>query len=197
MSDPFASSNDADVKRLVDENPLGWIISTAAPHLATPMPLMLECDDSGKPATILGHLPRAHPLCAALFTDPGVQLLFQGPHAYITPEWLADKNWAPTWNFVIAKLAGQLSFDETLTDDVLSRLVAHMEAQRSAPWSIAALGGRYQDLRSRVIGFTVAITHVEGRFKLGQDERPAVFDQIVAGLAGDPLATWMERFRSR
>ena len=194
MSNPFAPRSDADIVRLVAENPLAWIVASADPGRATPMPMLLDLDSDGNPISVTGHLPRAHPLFETLGSDPRVLLLFQGPHAYISPACLTDKNWAPTWNFAVAKIAGRIRFDADLTDEALTRLVGHMEGARAAPWDIAALGQRYETLRARVIGFRIAIDSIEGRFKLGQDERPEVFERIVESLGDDPLADWMRRY---
>ena len=196
MSSPFAEWRDADIVKLVDENPLAWIISIADPAIATPMPLLLETDSDGKPVTVMGHLPRVHPLVATLKAAPQTLLLFNGPHAYISPDYVPDRNWAPTWNFAIARITGETKFDETLTDEALAMLVTRMERGRPEPWTTEEMGARYAKLRARVIGFRTTITAIDARFKLGQDERPEVFDSIVNCLGDDPVTSWMRRFAS-
>jgi transcriptional regulator len=196
LNTPFAQWRDADIVALVEENPFAWIIATADPAIATPMPLLLETDGDGKPTTIIGHLPRAHPLVATLKAAPQTLLLFNGPHAYISPDYVPDRNWAPTWNFAIAKIMGETQFDDAFTDDALERLVSHMEQGRPAPWATNEMGARYAELRARVIGFRTTITGITARFKLGQDERPEVFDSIVHCLGDDPVTAWMHRFAS-
>jgi transcriptional regulator len=47
-----------------------------------------------------------------------------------------------------------------------------------------------------VIGFRATIVEVAARFKLGQDERPEVLEDIVAGFTGTGLASWMQRFNA-
>src|SRR3546814_11003006 len=56
------------------------------------------------------------------------------------------------------------------------------------------MGDRYPAMRAKVIGFRAVIRAITPRFKLGQDERPAVFDEIVASLHEPALVRWMRRF---
>lgn len=197
MSGPFDKGNADDLARLIDGHPLAWVMALADPACATPMPLLLERDADGTPMSLLGHLPRAHPLVAALGQDARALFLFQGPHAYITPAWLTDKDWAPTWNFAVAKIEAQVDLDDGLTDPALRLMVAHMEQDQPEPWTVASMGSRYEALRSHVIGFRARITGVSARFKLGQDESPEVFGEILSGLDDQPIVPWMKAFWGR
>jgi len=191
MSGAFSEVSHDDLARLVADHPLAWIVAPGVPAHATPMPLLLERDADGAPASLLGHLPRKHPLVAAFAANPRGLFLFQGPQGYITPEWLSDKDWAPTWNFAVAAIEAAVAIDPALTDEALQRLVAHMERDRAEPWDVGALGPRYAALRERVTGFRATITGWRARFKLGQDESGEVFDAIVGGLGDSDLARWM------
>lgn len=191
MSGTFSDVSQDDLARLIADHPLAWIVAPGDPRHATPMPLLLERGADGTPLSLLGHLPSRHPLVATFAARPAGLFLFQGPHGYITPEWLADKDWAPTWNFAVAAIEAEVAFDAALTDEALRALVAHMERDRVAPWRIDALGDRYAQLRDRVTGFRATITSWRARFKLGQDENDDIFGAIVAGLGDGELARWM------
>ncbi|KAF1694878.1 hypothetical protein CSC62_11555 [Pseudoxanthomonas jiangsuensis] len=59
------------------------------------------------------------------------------------------------------------------------------------------MGPRYLSLREHVVGFHAHIRDTRATFKLGQDERDDVFDDILRGLWDTrqlPLADWMRRF---
>lgn len=197
MTDPFTQVTDADLQQLIGEFPLAWIVAKGAPDAAALMPMLVENDAAGKPAALLGHLPLGHPIAAALKSNPRALFLFQGPNAYISPEWLTNKDWAPTWNFAVAQITADVVFDDALTDQALSQLVAHMEKGRVTPWTTESLGPRYTNLRSRVIGFRATIQRVAPRFKLGQDEKPTVFAEILRGLGNHPVTQWMRRFSGK
>jgi transcriptional regulator len=194
MSGTFDRWTGEDLADLIAASPLAWVMALADPASATPMPILLERDEGGRPVSLLGHLPRAHPVAAALAADGRALFLFQGPQGYISPEWLTDKDWAPTWNFAVARIEAEVTLDDGLTDEALRRLVAHMEQGRREPWTVEAMGPRYDRLCRHVIGFRAAITRVGARFKLGQDEGPEVFGEILDGLGAGPLADWMRRF---
>lgn len=190
-----AAIDDAALVGLIAGHPLAWILSRAAPEAATPMPLVAELDEHGAARSLLGHLPKRHPLVGHLARDPRGIFLFQGPHGYISPEPLADKDWAPTWNFAVATIEADVAFDEALTDTALRTLVQHMERDRRDPWQVEAMGERYTQLSEKVIGFRATITASHARFKLGQDESEPVFEQIVAAQGESELGRWMRAWR--
>lgn len=195
MTGPFERCTADDIARLIDAHPLAWVIAPAPGGAATPLPMLLDRDGHGHIAGLTGHVPKAHPLFAQLTADPRAMFLFQGPQAYISPEPLSNRDWAPTWNFAVVRIDAEVHFDDALTDIALRRLVTRMEAGRARPWTVEELGGRYTRMRDQVIGFSAAIHRIVPRFKLGQDEQPAAFDEIVDWLGDSGLADWMRRFK--
>lgn len=196
MNGPFDNWSDADVVDLIGANPLAWVISGGETFAATPLPILLERDAAGRPVSLLGHFARANPQVARLEAAPRALFLFSGAQGYISPNLLQDRDWAPTWNYAVVRIEAEVRFDEGLNDEALARLVGVMEAGRLRPWTIAELGRRYDRLKQGIIAFRARITSIDPRFKLGQDERPEVFTQIVSGLADAPLADAMRRFNS-
>lgn len=194
MTSPFERCATDDIVALIDQNPLAWVISQRPGGGATPLPMMLDCDSQGQPVGLTGHIPKANPLFAQLTADPRALFLFQGPQGYISPEPMSNRDWAPTWNFAVVRIDAEVTFDDALTDVALRRLVDKMEAGRPAPWTVAEMGPRYAQMRDHVIGFSAAIHAIVPRFKLGQDERPGPFGEIMGWLDDPALADWMRRF---
>ncbi len=194
MNTVFDSWTDADVADLIAAYPLAWIVSGEMDTAITVMPILLDRDETGRPVSLTGHLPKSSAHFQGLVEKPRALFLFQGPQGYISPGLVSDKTWAPTWNFAIVKILADVTFDEQLTDRALERLVAHMEAARAEPWSTANMGPRYSLLRKSVIGFRATILSVDARFKLGQDEKSPVLAEIVDHLENPALADWMRRF---
>ncbi len=193
----FEKYENDDVLKLIRENPVAWIVPEDQRTFPALLPMLVECDADGAPTSLLGHVPKHHALAEAFKARPSARFLFLGPHGYISPEHLSDKNWAPTWNYASVQIDGDVALDDSLTDEALETLVAHMEAGRADPWTVAHLGERYDSLRRRVIGFRAQITAIRARFKLGQDESAGAFDEILAGLPAPDLARWMRAFRRR
>jgi transcriptional regulator len=187
---------DRDVVELIEAHPLAFVISGEG-FVTTPLPMLVETDASGRPATLLGHFARRNPHVNVLRADPRGCFLFVGPHGYVSPELVTTtKDWAPTWNYAFARVVADVAFDEELNGEAIQRLVEKMERGRREPWTTAEMGARYERLKAQVIGFRATIVDVAARFKLGQDERPEVLEDIVAGFTGTGLASWMQRFNA-
>lgn len=192
----YAARSDADVLRLVVENPFAWVVGED--RAATGLPLRPVVQD-GRLTGFLGHFARSNPQVAALRAAPRATLLFMGPHAYVSPSWMADRTQAPTWNYASAAFDCELVFIETADElrALMDDLVGAMERGREKAWDVAEMGERYERLSQGVVGFRAFISDQRAVFKLGQDERDAEFAEIVAGLRAEGhqlLADWMAAF---
>lgn len=195
MTDIFERFEDADVRDLIAEYPLAWLLgSDGVAAEAAQLPLLGEFGASGELKSLLGHIPRRHALVHALGKKQGAMVLFQGPQAYISPDQTGIRNWAPTWNFAQLSIEVDVEFLPGETGAALASLVGVMEAARSNPWSSGELGERYAALEQRVVAFRAHVRTLVGRFKLGQDERADVRESIITSLGTAPLASWMRRF---
>lgn len=186
---------DVSTEKMLDfaaAYPFAWIVPFADPSAALLMPVLIETDEDGKPASLLGHLPRMHEATKALAGDGRIAVLYLGPHAYIPPAWIRKKHWAPTWNFVSLKVTATATTDTDLTRPAVETLVHHMEAPAGSSWTVADMGERYEGLLGGIIGFRAAIDTLTPRFKVGRDETAESHADIRHGLAGHPLADWME-----
>jgi transcriptional regulator len=197
MPSPFEQWKNEDVVRLIREHPMAWVVPKNQDAFPVLLPMLVECGADGAPASLLGHVPKHNPLAGTLLKDGAARFLFLGPHAYISPESMSDKDWAPTWNYASAQLDCVVDLDDRLTEEALEKLVSHMEEGRAQQWSVAMLGARYGKLRSQVIGFRARIVGMRARFKLGQDESETAFGEILEGLGDGDLADWMRRFREQ
>lgn len=200
MSDRFQPRNADDIRAVVREQPLAWIVSGAPGELrATPLPVQLVCDADGKPQTLLGHFARRNPHVQGLAENSRATVLLMGPHGYVSPSWMRDRTQAPTWNYacVIFDVEVQLRDERADADRLLEGLVTQMEANRPGQWRIAEMGARYDELVKGIVGFEARILATRSRFKLGQDERDDVFADILRALDikdQEPLTRWMRRF---
>lgn len=200
---PFGPQSGEDLARLVKENPLGWIVSGAGESFrATLMPVRPWKFEDGRLTQLAGHLPRRNDQADHLRRSPSAHLLFLGPHGYISPTWVPDRTWTPTWNFASARIDVEIEFldDPESLRAVLQDLVEAMEAGRPNAWRIEEMGPRYEKLARRIVAFRAHVTGVEERYKLGQDEKPGMLPGMLQGLeeAGeDALKEWMERVNER
>jgi predicted FMN-binding regulatory protein PaiB len=208
MSEPkniYAARSDADLLRLMRQQPLGWIVSGAGEDFrATLLPILAVTDAEGRITHLAGHFARSNDQYQLLTRDPRAVVLVLGTNGYISPSWFADKSQAPTWNYVSAQFVVDMQFYDAPEpiEAHLRQLVNTMEAQAprgsdQIPWDVDQMGQRYF-LRSRaIVGFTAAIREIKPKFKLGQDERDDVFSDIMAGLTHGSTAdlqAWMREY---
>lgn len=195
--DIFAPKSDEQVLRLVLSHPLAWVVSLdGGGFRATPLPLRPRVGPGGRIEALEGHMARSNPQRAALEHDGRALLLFSGPQGYISPSWVSDRTWAPTWNYAVVQFIVTLAFDETPArlDAQLQDLVGAMEQGRPGAWQTSEMGARYETLKRRIIPFVATVVEQRARFKLGQDERDSVFAEISEGLGrsgSDALLAWM------
>lgn len=187
MTSVFEHFESSDLRLLVESYPLAWIVPADA-TAAGLMPLVGEFGTDGALVALIGHYPRGTPLHEALVADGGATILFNGPSGYISPEQAERRNWAPTWNFVQARVRVDIRFDPSFTDEAIDILVTQMERHRRAPWRTRELGDRYDGMVGQVVGFRAEVREVRGRFKLGQDETPETLAAILRNLDDRDLA---------
>jgi predicted FMN-binding regulatory protein PaiB len=207
MTNIYAARSDADLLRLMRQQPLAWIVSGSGDTFrATLLPLLAEADADGRIVRLAGHFSRHNDQVQLLKRDPRAVILVLGTNGYISPSWLADKSQAPTWNYASAQFVVDMHFFDApeAIEAHLRQLVNTMEAQAprgpdQIPWDVDQMGQRYF-LRSPVIvGFKAEVREVRPKFKLGQDERDDVFSDIMAGLKHGPsadLQAWMQDYNS-
>jgi predicted FMN-binding regulatory protein PaiB len=208
--DRFAPRSNEDLLRLVQKQPLAWVVSGSAAEdnfRATLLPILIETNADGSIARLVGHFARSNDQYKLLMQDPKAVMLVLGTNGYISPSWMQDKTQAPTWNYASAQFFVDVEFFEQPKDIEahLRELVETMEGQTtrattSPAWQVDDMGARYASLSRGVIGFRARVRSVRAKFKLGQDERDDVFADIMRGLtlggSGAELPAWMRDFNS-
>ncbi|MGE4429472.1 MAG: FMN-binding negative transcriptional regulator [Sphingobium sp.] len=177
---------------LIARHPLAWVVSRG--FRASSLPLIAERDDGGRIVALLGHCARANPLVADFTADSSGLVLFTGPAGYISPRHVSRSDWAPTWNFAALRVEVDIEFIPDETAAAVERLLDHMEGLLPQRWSSEALGGRRDQLLSRIIAFRAHVRHLDPRFKLGQDESPADFRDMLDRVPDPALVEWMRAF---
>lgn len=176
MQPRFQPSSPQQIKQLIDEYPLAWLVSEDFD--ATPLPLLAELNDHGELASLLGHIALRNPQQAFLRDHPDALILFTGPQAYMSPNLLSDRDWAPTWNYAVLRMKVRVKFVPEETDYAVAQLVAQQESGQHIPWSSNEMGARYDQLAKYIIAFRATITTCDATFKLGQDETSEVLGEL-------------------
>ena len=164
-----------DFGLLVTQGPEGLVAS----HI----PFLIERD--GEQLHLHGHLARPNPQVADLARGGEVLAIFHGPHAYISPNWYATGPSVPTWNYVDVHAYGtvQLVEDAEWLRRFLVRLSERHEAHNPIAWRMQDLPGAYvETMLKGIIGLDIAVTRLEGKYKLSQNRPAADRPGVVAAL---------------
>lgn len=179
---------------LIDSHPLGALVRHGADGLcADHLPFEIAAPTPEAPFGILrAHVARANPLWRAAGGNDDCLVIFQGPHAYITPAWYAEKQRSgkevPTFNYAVVHAHGPLRAidDAAWLLGLLERLTARHEAGLAAPWQVGDAPADYIDKKLKaIVGIEIALTRLEGKWKLGQNRSMQDQASMAQGLALD------------
>jgi transcriptional regulator len=169
------------------------------------VPLMID-PTAGPYGTLYGHLARANDQWRTAAPDQPALAVFTGPDAYISPSNYPSKavhgKVVPTWNYVAIHARGLVKFFHEAGElhDLVSRLTSRHEAGRQRAWAVTDAPENFVQSQLRaIVGFSLVIETLEGKWKMSQNrteedragvraglsssENPA--DQIVAGMIPD------------
>jgi len=145
---------------------------------ATHLPLIIVAQEEGK--LLRGHMAKANPHWQELATQREVLVIFQGPHAYISPTHYAKWESVPTWNYMAVHAYGsaRLIQDEAGLLTALGELIAANDPAYQQRWE--SLPDTFRSgMLNGIVAFEITITRLEGKFKLSQN-RPVEDQQRVA-----------------
>src|ERR1700738_2834253 len=188
----FEVTDLSTLHEFIETYSFGTLVTVAGEQpVATRLPLILD-RTRGRNGSLLGHVARANPQWRSFDGDRQCLVMFDGPHAYISPSWYATSPAVPTWNYAAVHVygiprpfheAGQLAA-------LVERLVDIYEAGMPQPWPGTLPADFKASMLKAIVGFAIEIDRIEDKFKMGQN-RP-VEDRIgtVARLesSSDPAA---------
>ena len=144
-------------------------IHNGAP-VATHLPLVVEEADGG--VRLTGHVAKANPHWQTFGAGEAL-VIFQGPHAYISPSHYAAHESVPTWNYIAVHAYGvpmslSVADSQAALEIMMATMIDAYEPAYHAQWK--GLSARYRDGMLRgVVGFTLDVTRLEGKAKLSQN----------------------------
>lgn len=179
----FKETNPERISALIEGNSFGTLITVPdGLPFASHLPFLFE-PSIGVQGRLLGHMARANPQWRHFTSGSEVLVVFQGPHAYVSPTWCSSPG-VPTWNYAVAHLRGQpkLIEGESELEALVGRLTHIHELHMTNPWKPDLTGARRSKLLNMIVGFEIEITDIQGKFKLSQnrplDDQRRVMEEL-------------------
>ena len=181
----FSQDDTAVAHDLIRSNVFATLVTEVSGRLdATHMPVVLDTD-RGELGGLRFHLARANPTSKALTDDREVLMVFVGPHAYISPDWYANENLVPTWNYAVVHAYG---IPRTMEDAELRRLLDDLSASQEerlpkAPWTTDKMPPELVDKMCKaIVGFDLPIAELQSKWKFNQNRGTADRTGVVTAL---------------
>lgn len=177
----YRNNNIEEVRSFISENNFGILISHVEGRIwGTHIPLVLDRNASGRDV-LHGHMARSNPQWKEM-EDMELMVIFQGPHAYISPSWYTDAN-VPTWNYLSVHIYGKAriqSQGELFRS--LSKLVDKHETHSAEPVSVNTIPIEVLQDNMGLVGFEIEITEIHSARKLSQNRNDADHHRIIEEL---------------
>lgn len=148
---------------------------------ATHLPFSIELTENKLKLT--AHLSKANPQWRE-FEGQEVLVIFNGPHAYISPANYEKQQNVPTWNYIAVHVYGAINIvtDEARGYEILEAMMRESEPEFLKQW--ATLSEAYKsDLYSGIVPFEITITNIEAKHKLSQNKTAAERENIINDLS--------------
>ncbi len=183
-SDVFKKEDASRLFDFIEKNNFGILVSQKEGKLeASHLPVLVQ-PDMGPGGSLLSHMAKANPQWTAL-AGQEVMMIFQGPHAYISPSWYGTLESVPTWNYVSVHVYGRFVpiADEREISGILKKMVGFYEGFLPQPWDMGILTEEYfLKLLKMIVGFRIEISRLEGKWKLSQNHTAEKREKVVRAL---------------
>lgn len=184
----FQEQRPEVLHRLMAEHPLATVVRPSAEGLVADHLPLLHLPSPDGPGHLIGHVARANPLWQSSPHDE-LLLIFQGPQAYISPNWYATKadggRVVPTWNYAVLHVHARMTaIDEPeALMGILEQLTQRHEAEQPHPWHVSDAPAEFtHKLLDHIVGVRFEILRMQGKFKTSQNQPGINRTSVAAGL---------------
>jgi len=157
--------------------------------IASHIPFLL--DRSVEPYGVLrAHIAIRNPQIKDLQSGSKALVIFQGPHAYVSPSWYVNPQNVPTWNYTVVHANGVPKIgNKAAMIALLKDLTAKHEGSFEQPWDFDPNAQWVQKMLMDIVAFEIKIEKLEGKFKLNQNRKPEDREGVIQTLSAsdDPL----------
>jgi len=174
--------DSATALAFMQANPFAIVVSAGeGSPFATHIPV-LAAEAAGE-VLLRGHVARNNPQWKLLEQERETLVIFQGPHAYISPSLYGSRESVPTWNYAAVHAYGRARIFEKpqLLTEVLVDTIAFFDQAYLDQWH--GLNENYRaKMLSNIVGFEIAVERLEAKFKLSQNRPKADQARVIQSL---------------
>lgn len=148
--------------------------------VATHLPFVIEQRENK--IFLISHMAKANPQWKT-FSNNDLLIVFQGPHAYISPSHYEKQQNVPTWNYIAIHAYGKAKLIEDPEDvfNLMERTIHNFEKDFYKQWK--SLDSNYVNgMLKAIIAFEIEVTKLEGKFKLSQNKTKNEQQNIISSL---------------
>jgi len=186
---PFNVRDPGRLAQFVQHHSFATVISQAEEGVPFASHVPILYNPQPKPSGCLqGHLAKANPQWRHFRNDREVLVIFHGPHAYVSPRWYVTARAVPTWNYAAVHAYGRpnLITDEARLEQLVKQMIRFYEGEVEDAWAGDLPADYLSKQLNAIVGFEIAITRLEGKFKLGQNRSPVDMARVCAALSQSP-----------
>jgi transcriptional regulator len=196
----YLQGDTAVAHDLIQTNVFATLITEVSGRLdAAHVPVVLD-PERGSLGSLRFHLAAVNPTARALADRREILMVFTGPHTYISPDWYANDNLVPTWNYAVVHAYGT---PRVMDDADLRRLLDDLSAAQEAhlpktPWTVAKMPADLVDkMCDAIVGFDMPIAELQSKWKFSQnrgaDDRAGVITALedLGGESNSAVAATM------
>jgi transcriptional regulator len=178
----FRVPDHVDAIAFMQANPFAILVSsTEEGPFATHLPAFVQ--ETGDHLVVRGHVAKANPHWRHLEQQPNCLTIFHGPHAYVSASNYTTRENVPTWNYGAVHVYGNARVFASPEDlqSVLHQLIGTFEPAYADQW--ASFSETYRErMLSHIVGFEIAVTKIEAKFKLSQNRTKEEQAKVIASL---------------
>jgi transcriptional regulator len=186
--------NPRRIHAFVREYSFGVLITAGkdgAPF-ATHIPFLVRSTSAGD--ELVGHVAKANPHWKLWDGQREALVIFNGPHAYVSPSWYGEHPAVPTWNYAAVHAYGRprAVTDEAQLWALLLKQIGVYEAGREPPWRPDLPPDYRAKMLAGIVGVSIPVSRWEGKFKLSQNRGEADRERVTERLEASSYSSDQE-----
>lgn len=177
-------NDQEEILSFIERFSFGTIISTAADGLptATHLPFLIEREAGS--FVLLAHFAKVNPQWKQLAHNKKILVIFQEPHAYISPTHYEKELNVPTWNYIAVHVYGEgmLIEEQDQVQALLDRTVEQYERTYKPQYDRLPEDFKLK-MSQGIVAFKIRVTGIEGKKKLSQNKTRNEQEKIIHTLS--------------